>query len=102
MKVVLGTEARKRQQIEQDRRKHDNITRGILKKYQEDCGYSDADMASVMGIPVSRYKSRLKEPSKLSLEELRPLVSGMSELDTLELYGFRANIKVLKEKDYAE
>ena len=62
-------------------------TRGMIKKYQEYLGYSNKDMAILMGISPSLYKKRLDDPSQIKLEEARPLVKKMNDQDKAEFIG---------------
>ena len=75
-KTIVGTKERQ-----------NRITRGILEKYRANHGYSKKDMAIKLGISQSQYDRRIKDPSKLTIEEARHIVPGMSEADALELYG---------------
>ena len=64
-------------------------TKSIICKYQEREGLSDPELAKRLGIGGSTLYSRMRDPSYMTLRELRILCKALDDHDRVELLGVR-------------
>lgn len=62
-------------------------TKSIIRKYQEREGLSDPELAKRLGIGGSTLYRRMRDPSFMTLREIRILSKGLDDHDRLELIG---------------
>lgn len=67
----------------------DRRTKSIIRKYQELEGLSDPELAKRLGIGGSTLYSRMRDPSFMTLRELRILCKALDDHDRVELLGVR-------------
>ena len=67
----------------------DRRTKSIIRKYQELEGLSDPELAKRLGIGGSTLYRRMRDPSYMTLRELRILCKALDEHDRVELLGVR-------------
>lgn len=67
----------------------DRRTKSIIRKYQELEGLSDPELAKRLGIGGSTLYSRMRDPSYMTLRELRILCKALDDHDRVELLGVR-------------
>lgn len=72
-----------------EREIEDRRTKSIIRKYQELEGLSDPELAKRLGIGGSTLYSRMRDPSYMTLRELRILCKALDEHDRVELLGVR-------------
>lgn len=65
----------------------DRRTKSIIRKYQELEGLSDPELAARLGIGGSTLYSRMRDPSFMTLRELRILCKKLDDHDKVELIG---------------
>ena len=65
----------------------DRRTKSIIRKYQEREGLSDPELAKRLGIGGSTLYSRMRDPSYMTLRELRILCKKLDDHDKVELIG---------------
>ena len=72
-----------------EREIEDRRTKSIIRKYQELEGLSDPELAKRLGIGGSTLYSRMRDPSYMTLRELRILCKALDDHDRVELLGVR-------------
>lgn len=65
----------------------DRRTKSIIKKYQALEDLSDTELAVRLGIGGSTLYSRMRDPSYMTLRELRILCKKLDDHDKVELIG---------------
>lgn len=70
-----------------EREIEDRRTKSIIKKYQALEDLSDTELAVRLGIGGSTLYSRMRDPSFMTLRELRILCKKLDDHDKVELIG---------------